>query len=243
MAIALVQSAEKIVTGTSSTTLAFPSDVAAGNLLAVCVSAFHSFGVTISTPSDTRSSSYAAMAAQQNPDFASGVRNYYALAPSSGACTVTVEINASGDYTCAIAEFSGVAAVSPLDTGTGGTGTGTAASAGNVTPSEDNCLIVAAMTHNGADRTLTEGAGWSLIQENEGGSSNMPLSAIYKVQTTATTEDADWTIGTGSVNWAATCGVFKAAAAATGHPAARRAGGVPHIGAHGAGLYSAVRRW
>lgn len=215
--IALVQSAEKVGSvSETSTELAYGSNITANNLLCNGCTALDvsGLGVTIQTPTDTRSSSYAAMAAQQSLFGVIGLRNFYAVAPSSGACTVTFSQTNSGFFTVVISEFSGAATTTPLDGGTGTTGTGTAASPGNVTPSEDNCLIFATMTHGGTDRTITEEAGWSLVQEHEGGSTSGPISVIYKVQTTATTEDADWTIGTGSVDWAATCGVFKAAAAA-----------------------------
>lgn len=216
MAIALVpgQSAEKIVTSSSGTTLAFPSNVTAGNLLIAVQTHFNNLGAAITTPTDTLAHTYVAVDTQVSVDSNTQLRMYYVENCSGGANTVTFDIEGvnTGDITVNIFEFSGVATTSALlDGQNAGPSTGTAVSTGNVTPSEDNCLLIAAMSHNGADTSITE--EWTLLQENEGGSANMPLATQYKVQTTATTEDGDWTLGA-SRTWGTQLGVFKSAGGA-----------------------------
>lgn len=216
MAIALVsgQNAERVVTGVNNTTLAYPGNVTSGNLLVVWMAAFEGGGADIQTPTDTRTSTYTAIDLQVEPVVGAVMRGYWAIAPSSGANTVTFDLGgtATGDITVSVAEFSGVHAT-PFVDGQNAGGTGTAVSTGDVTPTEDNCLLVAAVTHSGLNTTFTEEAGWTLLQEHEGGSADMPLATQYKVQTTATTEDADWTLGA-SRTWATQIGVWKSSGGA-----------------------------
>lgn len=208
--IALVQSTKKITTG-SGTTLAYGSNTTANNLLCNTHSVYHGGSVTISTPTDSRSTSYAAIAAQQGVAGGGFIRSYYGVPGSSGANTVTFSADAGTDLTVVIAEFSGNATTTPLDNNSSGTGTSTSPSSGAQTPSENNCMIYGAAMHTGVDTTWAEGG--SIVQENEGGSSNMPVAVQYIVQTTATSQAATWTLGA-SRTWYAHHGIFKAAAGA-----------------------------
>jgi hypothetical protein len=142
---------------------------------------------------------------------------YQAIATtSSGTFTITVNPDgASADFTLVISEWPGNAAA-PFDQASNSDPDAAAsqtANTTNATPSEDNELIICAMTHCGTDRTITERE--TLIYENEGGSANMPIGASYVVQTSAGAVSGQWTIGTGNVVWGACIATFKAAAGAS----------------------------
>src|SRR5262249_39022826 len=79
-------------------------------------------------------------------------------------------------------------------------------------------VLLGCMCHDGTNRAITEGAGFTLLQEHEGGSANMPIGTEYWVVSSAGTDAATWTIGTGAVNSLARIATFKAAAGGGGGP-------------------------
>lgn len=239
MAIAKVQSKSKSVGFVgNNTTLAFDSNVTAGNLLVVTHAHWGASGIAISTPTDTLGHTYLPVAAEQS---AGGglvrLRSFYVANCSGGANTVTFDAAGTDTVELAvvISEFSGVATSSPLDTTNVGTGTGTAVSSGNVTPSVDNCLLYGGMSDDSNNVGITEEAGWTLIHE-EIPAGSIPVATAFKVQTTATAEDADWTLAS-SKEWIAHVGVFKPEVAAAGHPAVKRMGGVQFAYSLGRGIW------
>lgn len=229
--IALVQSATKNVSGVNNTTLAFPSNVTAGNMLHVAVVTFQSTaGTTITTPTDTLGHTYVATSAQQNgPGDFVHLRDFYVLNCSGGANTVTLDISGAGngEISVVISEWSGVVTSSAISgTPQVGSGFGADVSSGNTTPAENNCLLIGCMHLGGSPITITEEAGWTLVQKYEGGSNTVTLAVEFKLQTSAVAEDADWTSSVAN-DWLARVAAFKPAVTAiTGVAGITEAGAV-----------------
>lgn len=215
MGIALVQSASKAVGFVgNNTTLALSLNGTAGNLIIVTHAHWTVAGAAISTPTDTLGHTYLPVAAEQQEAAGSTrVRSFYVANITGGANTVTFDVagTATAELAVVISEWSGAATSSPLDTTNTGTGTGTAASSGNVTPSVGNCLLYGGLAFSANNVQATEEAGWTLLKE-EIPAGSIPVATEYKLQTSATAEDADWTLASSS-EWLAHIGVFKPAVA------------------------------
>lgn len=223
MAIALVQSTKKVVTGVNNTTLAYGSNVTAGNLLCNTHTHYSNPTEVITTPTDTLTHTYTAMAAEQSIVFAGDatkLRSFFVANCSGGANTVTFDIGGTsvGDLTCVIAEFSGVATSSPFGSANTNTATDTAVSGGAVTPAANGALLWGGMTFDGATTTITE--GFTIVQEDENGSGNMPIGCEYKEQAVAASEAATWTLGA-SRQYLAHTACFAAAGGAAATPVRR----------------------
>jgi hypothetical protein len=202
----LVQSKGSIVTGSDSANLSFDATPSVGNLIAVAVASYNG-DLGTSAVTDNQGNTYS-LRKKQDLGGGSYVGIYRAIVgTASGTFTITVNPDgSSADFTVAIAEFSGNAS-SPDDLTNGDSQSGTSVSSLAITPTENNSLWVGAMTHGTSDTSITETNG-TLIYENQGGSSNMPLSFVYEVQTTAASEAATWTIGA-SATWGAVIASFK----------------------------------
>jgi hypothetical protein len=213
VAIALVQSTSKVVTGVNSTTLAFGSNLTAGNLAVVAHAHFHPGASPISTPTDTIGHTYAAAVAQQGSGNEK-LRSYYVENVTGGANTVTFDMTdaGTGDLTCVVSEFSGAVTSGALGTATSSnTATGTSATT-NATGTLDQAdgMLWGAIMHTGANTTITQTGGASLVQENEGGSANMPIGTSYEITAATTGQAATWTLGA-SREYYAHVAFFKAA--------------------------------
>src|SRR5438105_10235091 len=213
MAIALVQSAQKVVTAVSSTTLASGSNLGSGDLCWLASAQYNNTGgATISTPTATSHTFTADGAEQQlSSDSSNRLRSFYEANCASGPCTVTFAVSSgTADISCVVSEWSGVATSTPLDqfashettssTSPSSSATGTRAQADEV--------LLGAMNHDGTSRTITEGTGFSLLQEHEGGSADMPIGTEYWIVSATGTDAATWTIGTGNVNSLARVATF-----------------------------------
>ena len=219
MAIAIVQSTSKVVTGVNNTTLAYTSNLAAGNLLVVSQGHFINAVNVISTPVDTLTHTFTGVTAEQSIGTNNKLRSFYAENSSAGADTVTFDIGTAagnGDITCVVSEWSGALTSGSLDKTNTGTNTGTAVSAGATgTLTQADEMIWAAVAHSGNNTTITEDTGdsFTMLQENEGGTSNFPIGTQYKIVSATTDTTPDFTLGA-SRTWIAHVGTFKAAAAA-----------------------------
>ncbi len=230
MAVALVQSDGKHVTAVNNTTLAFPSNVTAGNLLLGFHTHFHTGGTTPSLPTDTLGNTWQQSVTLQL-NFNIRCRMFWCENSLGGANTVTFDMSgtANGDLTVALAEFSGLLA--DCDDGSPVTDTATSSTpaVGDKTPSVDDALLVAFLTHGGGNISITEEAGWNVIYEFEDGSSGMPISCVWKQQVGApVAEDADWTLGSSQL-WGGIIHAFKPTVAAGGQPYIKRTEYVPHM--------------
>jgi hypothetical protein len=226
--MALVQSKKGFTTGADTFALSFDSTPTVNNLILCAVSAYN--GVTTCTVSDNQGNTWAQSAERLSGGTGERSSLHYAVAAtSSGTFTITVNPSgASSDITIVIAEFSGMATSSVLGNVNNNGGTSTTPSSGSATTTVASELVVGALSHTGSDRTITEDGGWTLIQEDEGGSSHMPISMIYQ-EPAAGTYNAGWTLGTGAVEWMAVISCFKPAAS-TGQPTSKRWQNIPHAG-------------
>lgn len=221
MAITLVQSAKKDIAGVNNTTLAFPSPLTAGNLLVVSNVHYQAAGgTTITTPTDTLAHTYLPVSAQQNTtDTFVHLRSFYVANCSPGADTVTVDISgaANGEITVIISEWGGVVTASPLSgtpTSPGPVGTATPTT-GNITPVDDNCVLIGVLNAGGIPVTITPDAGWTTVQEYEGTNNTVTLSVVYKLQASQATDAAGWTISSAQ-NCLAHIMAFKPVVVASG---------------------------
>lgn len=119
---------------------------------------------------------------------------------------------------------------SPVDQQNGATGSGTTQATGSITPSQDNCLIIAHGTFAAAPQasytidsgmTVTGGVSFS-VGVNEGS------AQAYKVQTTAAAINPTWDPQTIAMAMCATIASFKIASASTTF--------VPLVGGYGPGM-------
>lgn len=200
MAWAFVQAATKDA-GTSPLTLAFPSNVVAGNLLLVLVSHATSSNASIS---DTRGSTWAKATDHYNAGNDYKGELWYALAASSGANTVTVTVT-GGSNELIIAEYSGAAGASVLDVVANAEGTSTAADAGAMTTTVNGDLIVAGTLSLGA---ITAATGFTQDKSLTGTTANLALAE--QVQGTAGAVHAKATISPSSF-WVCLGASFKPA--------------------------------
>lgn len=115
---------------------------------------------------------------------------------ASGTFTITVTPGSSSDFAFTIAEYSGVDPDDPYDQSNSASGADETALSGSLTPSVNGCMWTAVLAHTGTDRSITEQVG-TLVYEHQGGSSSMPISATYGVQTTAAAIQESWALAEG----------------------------------------------
>jgi hypothetical protein len=82
-------------------------------------------------------------------------------------------------------------------------------------------IVVGGMTYrNSPQNTITEGAGYDLVQEGEDVTTYPPISVTDKEVSSTGTQETTWTLG-GSHRWAAGVATFRRQAAA---PSDRKGG-------------------
>lgn len=114
--------------------------------------------------------------------------------------------------------FSGVKASAPLDQQAGtGANNGSSLQPGSITPSEDNCLIIATLTTNGGSGVAID-SGFTLVGTAYQGGNHEAGYVAYKIQTTATAVNPTWT-WTGGAENAGGIASFKAASSPPPPPA------------------------
>jgi hypothetical protein len=97
----------------------------------------------------------------------------------------------------AVAEFSGVDTVSPLDKTVGTVGTGNIPSSGNMTPSLSGELFIGSGTHNG-NTVTTAGPGFTMIAvPTEDSNTHQPLAMEYQVLNGTPQTAATFNLATG----------------------------------------------
>lgn len=179
-------------------------DTTGANLIVINVSG----GVT---PTDSKSNTWTSLTATTNSQL------WYCYNPTVGSGHTFAANGASSFASISVAAFSGSAA-SPFDVQHGGTGsTGTASlNIGNITPSQDNELLVMGLGNFapvGGSTAIDVGAVLQSANFNSGVSYGNALA--YQIQTTATLRSPNWSWATNTAG--ATSSVeatFKAAAAA-----------------------------
>lgn len=229
-AFVLVQSNGKSTgsaAGATTIAQAQGSNATAGNVIVVDVG----WGGSATAPSsvvDTRGTTYTAMTSViQDTGNAQYQRSYCGLLTGSGANTVTVTWAASLEFfILSVREFSGNAATSPCESGTGQfqaspTGTNSITSTA-LTPAENGALIVG-FTQNTNDTTSTVagGTGFTAQTAIQTSGTTQYGRGEFLEQTTAASIAATFT-PTGTSRWDTSLVIIKPAAAApasfTGKP-------------------------
>lgn len=192
--------------------LAGPVDTSGANLLVAGISTYA--GATTPSILDSFGNTWTFINA---PSGGVQVYLFYSYAPTVGAVH-TFLAHAGGvpiyPGICVLA-FSGAAA-SPLDSYNGNGGYGTYGATGNVTPSEDNELLVTfASRNNNSDGVVTP-SGFTLGDSFTASGLWYGGASAYKVQTSAFTENVVWNYSTATDYIAVGAATFKAAAAAGG---------------------------
>lgn len=214
-AITFVQSTATTAAAFDSTTLAYTSNVTAGDLVGTCGALWNGNSLTSIAMSDSVGTSYTVILGT----IVTGgvpIKTYiaYGLAGGTGVNTVTINPNGTGWYgSHAVFEFSGVNS-SPLDID-GGTSSGTSTTPSDgFTTTATNTVGIGVVTHgNSGTISITEdsGGGWSLVGEVEN-YSNAPMSCEYQIFSSSGAKSAGWTLGS-SQSWVAQTVGFKEATA------------------------------
>jgi hypothetical protein len=206
--IALVQHASKDAGTTTSSTLAFNSNNAAGNWIAVVIRA----GKTgqLFTVTDSRQNTYR-KAIQFNETIDSTTLSiFYAENIAGGANTITVSDTISGTMRFAIFEYSGVAMANSLDgAGVASQGTGASPNSGIVITTASGDLVLAGIsTANPAN--FTAGSGY-FPRDFVPAEPNTKLLVEDRIQSVAGNISANASLGA-SDNWGAVAAAFKSGA-------------------------------
>lgn len=194
-----------VVFGTTIS-VAFPSNVTAGNLICAQSGNDTSSGHLTSSYSDTLSNTYATVVVSANNTTAGQrIDASYAKNIAGGACTVTANFSGSTLWRhIHVSEYSGLDTTAPLDQSSGGTGTGTSGSSGSKTTTTNGQLI-----YGGSGNGLnTAGSGFTTLST---GSSYANMSE-YQIQSSAGSIAATFT-GPSS-DYCVVMMTFKAAGAA-----------------------------
>ncbi len=169
-------------------------------------------------PSDSKGNTWTALTAHNQVSTLVGNRMFYCAAPTVGSGhTFTQEDLVANAYpSIQMLAFSGAHA-SPFDQQTGAVSSGSASTlaTGSLTPSEDNCLVVAGLGHevNSAGAVSING-GFTATTEAYVGSTSEGSGCAYLIQTSAASANPTWNV-TNNTGIAATLATFKAAATAS----------------------------
>lgn len=140
------------------------------------------------------------------------------FAPNVSASVTTITVNRAGagsmDLEGDVTEWSGMATASPKDIDVGNTGTSAAPLVVSGALAQAAELLVGIALHTGADTTwaVDTGGGYTQISENEDNDNGQTYSSQYKAVASASSDQADWTLGA-SRTWTGSLVSFKEAAA------------------------------
>ena len=197
---------------TDPLTLAFPANVKSGSLLIAAGSA-RKLGESpmAIVVTDTLGTTYTVFTAA--PDANITLFLAYGISTSAGADTVTVNPAPvlTSYISFSIDEFSGVDASNPLDVD-GGSSTGTSTSPqDSLTTTKANSLLVGVMLFSDqANETITPGATYTQIGEEQDGSLHAVHNAEFRIASSVQAYVVDWSLGS-SRPWMAYTAAFNEA--------------------------------
>jgi len=223
MAIALVASTSKGSSDSGASVTTDAVDTSGANLIVISATTFGSGAIT---PTDSKGNTWTALTSHNQGSYFS--RFYYCASPTVGTGH-TFTLSGVGSYPVLSAmAFSGALGASPADQENGaGTASGTSLATGSITPSEDNCVVVAGIsTDPGTGHAMS---GYTVAQSDWVNSEHIGGGISYLVQTTAAAANPSWS-WTGASAGVASIASFKAAAVASGNPAVGGRGRLRHWG-------------
>ena len=160
-AIAFVQTASDLRSGFITCPIAFASDVTAGS--AIILGFSWTGSTTVSSVADNRSNTYN-LVVSRSVTTSRHIAVYAAYGVAAGSTTVTVTSSAAAsNAVCTIGEFTGVTAVDTTIAGADGSTSTNPANAGNITPTVNNTLVIAAYGFDAATGGVTAGSGLTLL--------------------------------------------------------------------------------
>jgi hypothetical protein len=130
----------------------------------------------------------------------------YGFAGGSGANTITLSTHAGAERNFGCTQFENVNATPFSVDGGSASGTDMAPTTA-ITTTVTNSLVAAVMAHVSGASTLTAGTGFTEVAQ-QSSVANDPFEFEFKVVTTATTYNPNWTTGS-TVNWGAASAAFK----------------------------------
>jgi len=223
--IALVQSASTDASNSNWAGLAFNSNNAAGNFIAVVIQGGQPgevFNVT-----DTQGNTYLQAIQTNEATGGNTIAIYYAMNIAGGANTVNVHQTILDSFRFAILEYSGVAQTNALDVAAAEQGASASPNSGSVTTTANGDLLLGGILTDGGE-SYTAGSSYT-IEQSVSASPNTKLVAEDRVQAAAGTSSAGATLS-GTDFWAAVLAGFKAGA--TGSSTGSSGGG-SLSGSHG----------
>jgi hypothetical protein len=201
----------------ASLALAYPGNVTSGNLLWAGGACYRSDGdpQPIVVTSTRVTGNWTIIHQTVSADTANFIA--YAVAESTGACTVTVNPagGATADISFSIDEFSGQHAT-PLSVDGGGSSGTNSDPADSITTATANELVtgVASWFFGGGATTITPASGYTEIGEFE--DLNFQVHAAeFQIVTTAQAYSVGWTFSDNTRDWHAMTASFKIAASGT----------------------------
>jgi hypothetical protein len=196
-------------TGTGSATdpiyITAAADSTGCDLIVICATWYAAAGTP--TLSDSKGNTYTALTA--HTDTVPGSLIAYCQAPTVGSGhTFTLNLTGSFPRLSAMG-FSGSAA-SPFDQQNGSASSGaTSLATGSVTPTQNDELVIAALTRRDGG-TLSIGDGFTIEKQEDWEASHIGHACAYKIQTTSAAVNPTWS-WSGSVYCASSIATFKAA--------------------------------
>ena len=194
-----------------SATFAVPTQP--GDLLVLSASVYTGLTNQISRVTDSAGNTWTRIGAFSTSGHFSDGELWYA--PNAAAVTsVTVTVGTATVLAIQVAEFSGIAAVNPLDGFAGTSNTGTAAASGSANPTRSSDLAVAFIAGHGSSQSIvvTSTAFSTLPQTTSSNAGSTPASVItgYEVLSSTTAQSFAGSFSS-TMYWAAGIALFKSA--------------------------------
>lgn len=189
----------------TSFTLAFTTNVTAGNTLAVFATLN---GGTLSTPSisDSRSNSYTRKAFDGDPTIPGGVWLWTATANATGSVTVTIAVSGAG--TGVSIGLMEILTGYPFTSNAHAAGNSATAATSNLTTLKTG-VVVAMMGERNGGGAYVDPAGWTLVGETTSTSGvAQPYSFVYQIGAAGVYSPV-WTWGGGARSWAVVAASFE----------------------------------
>ena len=213
MAFALIATDAAGSSDVGQTVTSAAIDTTGANLITVCVSSYQTNPAP--TLTDNKSNTWTGLTVREQAT-AARIRIFYCFNPTVGSGhTFTATNSPTASFPTLIVHAWSGAATSPFDQENGNTSPGIGpTSSGSVTPTENNELIITAVSQGGAsvtNQTSIDGGFTMSGNVSRLAGNHQAGAAAYLIQTTAAAANPAWTHG-GSGATAVAIATFKAAA-------------------------------